>query len=143
MPKLRAFPRLYRWIPLLVLVAAFLVTQVLLRGPHAALARARVALAPFVLLAAAYVGPLLLPQPAATPGRTVFTIILALVSVVAALLAIPLWLGHGCWAPDLTAFLGYLVSGAALALFAPFSLRWLHKLPEGRRNQLAGFFLLG
>lgn len=143
MAKPRAFPRLFRWIPVLVLVAAFLVTQALLRGPDAALARARVALAPFVLIAAASAGPLLLPQPAATPGQTIIAIILALVTVVAVLLAIPLWYGHGCWAPDLYAFLGYLACGAALALFTPFSLRRLQNLPEGRRNQLAGFFLLG
>ncbi|MDK2928120.1 MAG: hypothetical protein PWR31_1811 [Bacillota bacterium] len=106
--------RLARWVPLLVLLLAGLVAQVLLHGPAARLGLARRLLLPFVLLAAAALWPGLLhpPEPEKDTGsRKILALLLSLITVPLVLLAVPLWYGHGCWAPDLYSFLLYLAAG--------------------------------
>ena len=134
--------RLARWVPLLVLLLAGLIAQVLLRGPAARLGLARRLLVPFVLLAAVTLWPSLLqpPEPEKKGNRRVPALLLSLITVPLVLLAVPLWYGHGCWAPDLYSFLLYLAAGEALVFLVPWGRRLLGRWPAVRRGPAAMAF---
>ncbi|MDI3522450.1 MAG: hypothetical protein PWP43_632, partial [Bacillota bacterium] len=135
--------RLARWVPLLVLLLAGLVAQVLLHGPAARLGLARRLLLPFVLLAAAALWPGLLhpPEPEKDTGsRKILALLLSLITVPLVLLAVPLWYGHGCWAPDLYSFLLYLAAGEVLVFLVPWGRRLLGRWPAEQRGSAAMAF---
>lgn len=134
--------RVARWLPLLVLLLAGFIAQVLLHRPAERLGLARRLLVPFVLLAAAGLWPSLLhpPEQEQEGNRRILAILLSLLTVPLVLLAVPLWYGHGCWAPDLYSFLLYLAAGEALVFLQPWGRRLLGRWPAERRRLAATAF---
>jgi len=126
-----------------VLVASFVITQVLFRMPKEGLKAGRWLLGPYVLLAAAFLWPLGLKRHEPLPVRLGIVAVLSAATVLVTLLVIPLWAGHGCWAADLNCFGAFLLAGLVLALVASLlSVRWRERLEHCWVGWILIFFLL-
>lgn len=140
----RSPSRLYRWTPAFVLLVSFVVTQVLLRGPTVYLSLGRILITPFVLSAAAFVWPLFLKDSrlAASLAGRVALFAASLVTTILAVLAIPLWAGHGCWAPDLGTLCLFLLAGFLLCIIAACLTPVICGIESERLNRLAIFIAI-
>ena len=123
MGRMRRFSKTYgcaRWAAPAVLLVLVFVTQVLMRMPPKALDLGRWLLTPHLLIAAAVLWPVWFARRRA-PVKTAAVAALSVPTAVISLLAVPLWAGHGCWAPDLANFVLLLFLGPALGVI--FSLK--------------------
>lgn len=132
----------FRWGALYVLLVSFVVVQLALRG-RGSMVLGRWFLVPLVLVAASHLWPVLFLHLEPTTRRIALAAALSAFTTIASLLAIPLWAGHGCWAPDLYAFIFYMFAGLALSACSVFSSRWLRRASENRRQIITAVFLWG
>ncbi|MEW6399914.1 MAG: hypothetical protein AB1503_12260, partial [Bacillota bacterium] len=137
--------RMHRWVAPAVLLACFVVTQVLFRLPRAGLTAGRWLLTPYMLVAATVLWPVWLargPARPATAAQIARAAGLSVLTLIACVLAIPLWAGHGCWAPDLHSFFLMSLAGVILSLaLAPLVPERVRNLSERRRGAVALIFL--
>lgn len=115
------------WVPPLILFIAFVVVQFALRGQDERLDWARWLLGPPVIISAVAMGPILSCRKRITWQNALSGFLLSLVFLGLALYFIPLWAGHGCWAPDLATLFIYLLTGIILAVITAVAL--------GRRDE--------
>lgn len=134
--------RVRRYVAPAVLVLSFAVTQVLFRMPEDGLEAGCWLLAPHVLLASAFLWPLALGRRDPASVRVGIVGALSAATVLVTLFAIPLWAGHGCWAPDLQCFAVFLLAGLVLALvLSPLGARRLGSLQDRRVGRILALFL--
>ncbi|MDI6824144.1 MAG: PQQ-binding-like beta-propeller repeat protein [Bacillota bacterium] len=134
--------RMHRWVAPAVLLACFVVTQALFRLPGAGLTAGRWLLTPHMLVAATVLWPVLLAREPTTAAQIARASGLSVLTVMACVLAIPLWAGHGCWAPDLHSFILMSLAGAGLSLaLPPLVAQRMRNLSERQRGAAVLIFL--
>ncbi|HHV79863.1 MAG TPA: PQQ-binding-like beta-propeller repeat protein [Firmicutes bacterium] len=131
-----------QWLSLAAIAGLCVVTQVFFRLPSAALHPWRWLLASHLLLAAAAFWPLRHRGRAVTPKLIAVTMALSIVTVFLAVLAAPLWFGHGCWAPDLASLALMLACGIALAVTVSLSMKRLSRLSDHATGCIVVAFLV-
>lgn len=125
---------------LYVLVVSFFLVQLLLRG-RGCIVLGRWLLTPFVLISASHFWPIFFLYSEPSVNRTVLATALSFITTIASLILIPLWAGHGCWAPDLHAFVLYAFAGLGLSGYSVFSSGRLRKVSERQRHIAVMMFL--